>query len=263
MNTASIERGEESGFVSGADRSVVWDRRRLAEPHAQTDKARRVRRMFDAIAPTYELINTVASAGRDRYWRREAVCLARLQEHDPVLDVGCGTGDLARAFAAARPSPRIVVGVDFSHEMLIRALSAGGSIRWCQADALRLPFADETFVVVSCAFTIRNFQDLEAGLSEMYRVMRRGGRLVILEFCLPPNRLLRAAYWMYFDGLMPLAASWLSGDRTGAYRYLPRSVLSFAECAAVARQLADVGFVQVQVRRRTCGIVAVYVASKP
>jgi len=252
--------------VSKADKRakiVLWDRRRLAQPHAQQDKAWRIRRMFDAIAPRYRLINKLASAGRDEYWRREAVRLARLGRNERVLDVGCGTGDLAAAFAEARPRPDLIVGIDFSHDMLVQAARQIAGVPWCEADALRLPFADQTFTVVSCAFVIRNFQDLQAGLAEMFRVLRRGGRLVILEFRLPENRWWRAVYWAYLSGLMPLAASWLSADRTGAYRYLPRSVLCFPGCAEVARRLRQAGFAHVEVQALTFGIVAAYVGVRP
>lgn len=240
---------------------AVWDDGRLADPHAQPDKADRVRRMFDAIAPTYELVNTLASGARDAGWRREMVRLADVRADDVLLDVACGTGDVARAFAAADVRPERILGLDFSSAMLERAASRGVSGgAFVQADALRLPVADAGVSIVSCAFGVRNFTDLRAGLAEMARVLRPGGRAVILEFTVPRNRLFRWMYFFYANRLMPLLATWISRDRTGAYRYLPRSVLSFPSTAEVVAAFQSVGFGEVGVHPLTCGIVAVYVA---
>ncbi|MCA9255646.1 MAG: class I SAM-dependent methyltransferase, partial [Phycisphaerales bacterium] len=141
-----------------AGKPLIWDESRLADPHAQPDKARRVQSMFDGIAPTYERVNRVLSAGRDAYWRRRAVELSGIQSTDEVLDIACGTGDFARAFAAARPTR--VVGADFSAGMLALAANRPAPGEWCRADALVLPFVDASFDVVSCAFGVRNFQNL-------------------------------------------------------------------------------------------------------
>lgn len=256
----------------------VWTPKALESPHQTPDKARRVRRMFDTIAPRYELVNTVCSAGRDAYWRRRAVELARVTAVDEVLDVGCGTGDFARAFAAA--GPRLVVGCDFAHAMLLQATAAtapggngsaeeqacrrepGPALTWCEGDALHLPFRSESFTIASCAFGVRNFQDLDRGLGEMYRVLRPGGRAVILEFTRPANRLLRVVYEFYAGRVMPVTATWLSGDRSGAYRYLPKSVVSFVSSSEMRRKLESVGFTCNAVKPLTFGVVTVYVAAR-
>jgi len=242
-------------------RTLVWDTARLADPHAQPDKADRVRQMFDAIAPTYELVNTVASGARDARWRREMVRLAAVRSDDVLLDVACGTGDVARVFAAAQPRPARVIGLDFAGAMLARAAGRpiiGGS--FIRGDALRLPLADASLSLVTCAFGIRNFNDLRAGLAEMARVLRPGGRAIVLEFCLPRRRLLRAAYLFYANRVLPRLATWISRDSTGAYRYLPRSVISFPDSGAVAAAFRSAGFAEVGIHRLTWGVVAVYVA---
>lgn len=244
---------------------LVWDDQRLRDPHRQSDKARRVQAMFDEIAPTYERVNRVLSAGRDAYWRRRAVVLARITHEDRVLDLACGTGDFARAFAAAGPAG--VVGCDFAQRMLAQAIVRRGSthstvIRWCAADALALPFADGAFTVASCAFGVRNWQDLDCGLREMYRVLRPGGRAVILEFSMPRTPLVGPLYRFYFRYVLPRVATWISRDRSGAYRYLPASVGTFVEGAGMMQALKSAGFSRVTQRRLTLGIVTVYVAGK-
>jgi len=220
--------------------------------------------MFDAVAPTYELVNTLTSFGRDAYWRRRAVELARISAKDRVLDVACGTGNLARAFTAARPKPATVVGTDFSRGMLgLTPGSPNGRIRYCQADALLLPFADREFTVASCAFGIRNFENLAAGLAQMHRVLAPGGRVVILEFSLPSLPIVNHAFIFYFKTILPWFASLISRDQTGAYRYLPRSVLGFENRQQIVEQLERVGFAQVEVHPLTFGIAVVYLATKP
>lgn len=243
---------------------LLWDRGRLASPHAQSDKSIRVRRMFDAIAPTYERVNSLFSLGRDRTWRKRSVASSQPTRDDRVLDIACGTGDLARAFRRHPNRPRTVVGCDFSRGMLEEAAGrdGGGDIRWLTADALALPFASSSFNVTSCAFGVRNFADLDAGLREMHRVLVPGGRAVILEFTRPANRAIRCAYELYAMRVMPLAATLVSGDRTGAYRYLPRSVVSFPDARAMCRRLSAAGFETVTATAMTLGIVTVYVATK-
>ena len=266
--------------MSGGTGGSIWDRERLVAPHGHTDKAWRVRTMFDAIAPTYELINTLASAGQDRFWRREMVRLAGVRSDDVLLDVACGTGDVVRVFAAGdrhgvRPS--LILGVDFSTNMLrfaadrsgnaARAEARGSSsgereAAFLKADALRLPIADHAVSIVTCAFGIRNFQDLDVGLGEMYRVLCPGGRAVILEFGVPTRPVLRHLYLCYATRLMPMLAAWISRDHTGAYRYLPRSVLSFPGSKMIASRLQAAGFSRVSVHPLSWGIVAIHVAAK-
>lgn len=245
------------------ERPALWDDARLADPHTQPDKAQRIRQMFDAIAPTYERVNTLASGARDAAWRREMVRLADVRSTDILLDVACGTGDVARAFAAGAVRPARIVGLDFAGQMLrqavLRPISAG---HFVQGDALKLPLADASATLVTCAFGVRNFSSLVAGLTEMRRVLKPGGRAVVLEFGVPANRLFRGLYHFYANQLMPRLATWLSRDATGAYRYLPRSVVSFPDRAAVEATFRAAGFGPVAVHPLTFGIVAIYVARR-
>src|SRR5262249_34385866 len=223
-------------------------------------KADRVRRMFDAIAPTYELVNHVTSAGRDRAWRRRAVELSGVRPGDRVLDLACGTGDLARAFAADGAH---VVGADFAANMLsVASARPMERLCWCRGDALALPFASGAFSLVSCAFGVRNFQNLGAGLREMRRVLRPHGRVVIIEFGMPPGVVLQGAYRFYFQRVLPRLAAWISRDRSGAYDYLPRSVQTFAGDREMLAALRDAGFERAEARRMTFGIAWIYVATR-
>ena len=240
----------------------LWDDERLADPHSQNDKAVRVRRMFDDIAPTYERVNTLASAGRDRAWRRETVRLAEVKPADRVLDIACGTGDLTEAFARAGACR--IVGIDFASQMLLRALEcAAGGAGCIQGHALRLPCAALTFDITCVALSVRNFQDLEKGLGEMHRVLKPGGRAVILEFSMPVQPVLRGLYQFYFVKILPRLATWVSGDRTGAYNYLPSSVRTFVTPTQLIELLKKVGFSSAQATSRTCGIVHIVRADKP
>lgn len=240
----------------------AWTSELLDAPHDVPDKASRVRGMFNAIAPRYELVNALCSGGLDAGWRRHTVRQSSVTSDDDVLDIATGTGDLARAFA--RAAPRSIVGMDFAHEMLTLAHrdATGGVDRWCEADALRLPFRDASFSITSCAFGVRNFRDLDAGLAEMHRVLKPGGRAVILEFTRPKNALARACYELYSTRFMPLFAAWLSGDRSGAYRYLPKSVVSFLDATQMCDRLREVGFSEARATPLTMGVVTVYVATK-
>ena len=247
----------------------AWTPELLDAPHEAPDKAGRIRRMFNHIAPTYELINSICSVGRDAVWRRKAVECASVRSDDEVLDIACGTGDFARAFASA--GARAVVGCDFAHEMLIRAAASHRRLTghregciplWCEADALRLPFRPGSFSITSCAFGVRNFEDLDAGLAQMFRVLKPGGRTVILEFTRPRNRTARRLYEFYSDRLMPFAATLISHDKSGAYRYLPRSVVSFLDAGQMCTRLHSAGFGRVTATPLTMGIVTVYVATR-
>lgn len=242
-------------------RPVAWTDDMLRDPHAVPDKGQRVRSMFNGIAPRYELINSLFSLGRDAAWRKKAVRLAEITPDDEVLDVACGTGDFARAFH--RAGPKRVVGCDFAHDMLVRAADReDGPTQWCEADALHLPFRDGTFSVTSCAFGVRNFEDLDQGLRELHRVLRPGGRTVILEFTEPRNRAIRLLNSLYAKRFMPVAASWISGDSNGAYRYLPKSIESFLSAGELRDRLLAAGFARVQKKPMTMGIVTIYVGRR-
>lgn len=247
-----------------ATSAQVWDAPALRDPHAQADKATRVETMFDAIAPTYERVNAVVSLGQDARWRRRAVALAGVRSGDVVLDVCCGTGDMIRAFAAGAPAPRFIVGLDFAANMLRAGVYAGlaAPMALVRGDALRLPLAHASVDVVSCAFGVRNFQDLAAGLGEFRRVLRPGGRAVILEFALPENALIRLGYRFYCERILPILAAWISRDRSGAYKYLPQSIRTFERRGAMLDRLRAAGFADVCAVPLNLGGVVIYRADR-
>ncbi|RMF78582.1 MAG: bifunctional demethylmenaquinone methyltransferase/2-methoxy-6-polyprenyl-1,4-benzoquinol methylase UbiE [Planctomycetota bacterium] len=238
----------------------VWDDAALADPHGRSDKAARVERMFDAIAPTYERVNALASLGQDARWRRRAVARADVRASDIVLDLCCGTGDMIRAFARGSPAPRAILGIDFSQQMLAAGSYDGirTPISLCRADALRLPLRDATVDVVSCAFGVRNFQDLDAGLREIRRVLKPSGRVVLLEFATPENPVLRWGYRLYTQAVLPRLGAWISRDASGAYRYLPQSIQTFARRGEMLDRLRTVGFAQVAADTMNFGSVVIY-----
>ncbi len=253
--------GPASGeHVDGSDAASnvapAWDRDHLqGDPHAAADKPTRVRAMFAAIARSYDLNNRVHSLGRDQFWRRAAVRIASLAPNDTVLDVACGTGDLAMAFGDGGASR--VIGVDFTVEMLAIARDKA-AIPYAAGDAMRLPVADASVDVVSIAFGIRNVAAPNVAIGEFHRVLRPGGRLVVLEFSQPASRWLRSLYGFYFNHILPRTAALIARDRSGAYRYLPRSVDTFLDREQLQRLMHDAGFVDVTLKPLTFGIAVCY-----
>jgi demethylmenaquinone methyltransferase / 2-methoxy-6-polyprenyl-1,4-benzoquinol methylase len=210
-----------------------------------------VRTMFDRIAPVYDAMNHAMTAGLDRRWRNETA-RAVVSPGDRVLDACCGTGDLALADLKAGGR---VTGIDFSERMLERARAKSSEVEWVQGDALALPFADGSFDGATVGFGARNLDDLEAGLRELRRVLRPGGRLGILEIT-RPRGLLRPFYKLWFDGLIPLAGKLLPGG--SAYTYLPASVRRFPEAKEFAELMQSAGFERVGYRLFAGGIVALH-----
>ncbi len=246
----------------------VWDETQLANPHSEADKSDRVNAMFDAIADSYDLNNRLHSLWRDQSWRRRAVRLAGITPgRDAVVDVACGTGDLSLAFAAAGPAS--VIGIDFVPRMI--KLAQEKAARYARpvtpefriGDALNLDLPDACCDVVSIAFGIRNVLDPQRAINEFRRILRPRGRLVILEFSTPQNALMRRLYNFYFHNVMPRTATWISGDRSGAYKYLPRSVATFVTREKMIEMMQIAGFEAVTPHPMTLGICVAYVGSVP
>ena len=210
-----------------------------------------VRRMFDRIAPVYDTMNRLMTAGLDRRWRDETAA-AVVSPGDRVLDACCGTGDLAIAAAKAGGN---VIGLDFSEPMLARAREKNPDIDWVSGDATRMPFPDESFDAATVGFGVRNLDDLERGLAELRRVLKPGGRLAILEIT-RPSGLLKPFYRLWFDGVIPLAGKVLPGG--SAYSYLPASVRRFPPPEGLAKLLDEAGFDQISWRLFGGGIVALH-----
>jgi demethylmenaquinone methyltransferase/2-methoxy-6-polyprenyl-1,4-benzoquinol methylase len=215
-----------------------------------------VRGMFDRIAPVYDVMNRVMTAGLDRRWRRLAVKQV-VWPGDRVLDACCGTGDLA--VEAERQGGR-VVGLDFSEPMLERARRKSGAIEWVRGDALALPFADGEFDAATVGFGVRNLADLGGGLRELARVLRPGGKLAVLEIT-RPHGTLKPFFRLWFDVLVPLAGHVLPGGQ--AYTYLPASVRRFPGPEDLSALLVRAGFEDVRFQLLGGGIVALHVAARP
>ena len=219
--------------------------------------------MFDRIAPRYDLLNRVLSLGTDLTWRRRALDLARLPEGGRALDVGTGTGDFALALLARSPQSALVTGVDISTGMLAvaahRAARAGLGTRYPRAVASveALPFADGSFDRVTAGFVIRNVGDIPKGLREMRRVLRPGGRAVVLDLHTPTNPAIRRLHRAY-TLLSPRLAAAVGSD-PDAYRYLPRSIEAFYDLETLAGLLRGAGFIRVRFERLTFGVAAIHV----
>lgn len=241
----------------------------------EADASRRVREMFTEIAPRYDLLNHVLSFELDRLWRARAARILRpilVRADAMALDLCCGTGDLA--FALSREGKARILGADFAHTMLVRArakdavLSNSNSgptataMDFFEADALRLPFADGSFDLVTSAFGFRNLANYEAGLREIYRVLQPGGTIAILEFMEPPEGFLGDLYRWYFTKVLP-RVGWLISGHQSAYTYLPKSVARFFRPHELAGLFRSVGYESVAFEEWTMRTVALHTGVRP
>lgn len=231
-----------------------------------SEKGERIQQMFDSIAPRYDFLNRVLSFGIDRSWRRFAVKQITFSENGRILDVATGTGDVALAIAARTPGSVKIVGVDFSKEMVelgrekVQRSPFAGRITMEVAPCEALPFPDGSFDAVTIAFGIRNVVDRSQGLREMYRVLKPGGRVVILEFSTPRSKLFKTLYYFYFLRVLPVIGGLFS--KFSAYQYLPDSVLEFPPQEEFKGLMASMGFRDLKYYNLTLGIATVYVGVK-
>ena len=237
----------------------------------EADASSKVREMFTQIAPRYDLLNHLLSLQLDRLWRARTARRLKFIFDRPnalVLDLCCGTGDLALALAHAGKAR--IIGADFAHPMLVRAKektagqappanqSAASPIPFFEADALRLPFASASFDLVTSAFGFRNLANYEAGLREIQRVLKPGGAIAILEFTEPPEGLWGDFYRWYFCKVLPKIGGLISGQQS-AYTYLPKSVARFFRPSELAALLSTVGYQSIDYRVWTLGTVALHI----
>ncbi|NUZ05767.1 bifunctional demethylmenaquinone methyltransferase/2-methoxy-6-polyprenyl-1,4-benzoquinol methylase UbiE [Piscinibacter koreensis] len=230
----------------------------------ETQKARRVRGVFDSVAPKYDLMNDLMSLGLHRAWKAYTVAVANLRAGDRVLDVAGGTGDLARSFAKRVGSSGMVVHTDINEAMLRqgrdRLIDAGVVLPTLICDAERLPFANETFDLVSVAFGLRNMTHKDSALASMNRVLKPGGRLLVLEFSKVAKPLEKAYDWYSFN-VLPRIGQWVARDGD-SYRYLAESIRMHPGQAELKSMMKSAGFGHVDVHNLSAGVVALHVGIK-
>ncbi|HEY7170106.1 MAG TPA: bifunctional demethylmenaquinone methyltransferase/2-methoxy-6-polyprenyl-1,4-benzoquinol methylase UbiE [Vicinamibacterales bacterium] len=250
-----------------ADRSAARTRDVSSRAPDLSKAPDRIAGMFDAIAGRYDLLNHLLSAGIDRRWRKRAIRSLELRGNERVVDLCTGTGDLALAAVDARPPAASVLGIDFAGAMLrvglakLRARPAPAPIALVRGDATRIPVADGTADAVTIGFGIRNVERTAAACDEIFRVLKPGGRLAILEFGIPRAPAVRAVYLWYFNRVLPQIGRVVS-RHNAAYGYLPASVGAFASPDEFMTILRQSGFVRVQAIPLTLGIVYLYTGRK-
>ncbi len=233
----------------------------------------RVRRMFGEIAPRYDLLNHLLSGNVDRYWRWRTTRIVPPattgpQADAPILDLCTGTGDLALAYDRAARGKLRITAADFCPEMLQLGKAKGAKrglndrIEWVEADANSLPFASDTYQLVTAAFGLRNVSDTDAGLREMTRVCRRGGKVAVLEFTTPRWQPFKAFYGWYFRNVLPRIGQAVMRNSTAAYEYLPESVKGFYEYEQLTERMTSAGLTNVHYQPLTLGIATLYVGEK-
>ncbi len=226
------------------------------------DPAQYVQRMFSRIAPRYDLMNRLMTAGRDVAWRREVIRRAQLHPGAALLDLGAGTGDIAREALRQQPACR-AVAADFTLGMMLAGRQRGGSAPdWCGADALHLPYPDGCFDALVSGFLLRNVSHLGQALREQLRVLKPGGRWVALDTTPPGNSLLTPFIRFHMRRVIPLLGALLTGQRD-AYVYLPTTSENFLNAEALAAEIERAGFRAVRFSRKMFGVVAIHWAVKP
>lgn len=231
-----------------------------------SDKGEKIQQMFSTIAPRYDFLNRLLSFGIDRRWRTKAVQLLKYNANSRILDVATGTGDVALEIARLTPATVKITGADFCKEMVelgqekVAASPYASRIDMKVAPCEDLPFAENTFDSITIAFGIRNVIDRSLGLAEMWRVLRPGGRVVILEFSTPRSQFFRQIYYFYFLHLLPMIGGLFS--RYNAYKYLPDSVIEFPSHEEFSKIMTGAEFKNIQIHELTFGIASIYVGEK-
>lgn len=229
-------------------------------------KKEKIEKLFNNIAPDYDRLNHILSLNIDKGWRHKAVReIVDSKEPLKVLDVACGTGDFTIEIAKKAAKGSKITGIDLSEGMMSvgREKIAAAKVEAIleQGDCEALTYADNTFDRISVGFGVRNFEHLSLGLKEMFRVIKKGGKLVILELSIPSNAFIRWCYKLYFLKILPAIGGWISGDRS-AYEYLPASVLHFPAPDKFIPMLKEAGFTEVEHRALTFGICRMYICKK-
>lgn len=232
--------------------------------------------MFRQIAPRYDTMNHLLSLNIDKWWRKKAVQRLRVDGDAPILDLCCGTGDLAIAIADSVPTNIQVIGSDFCHAMLEIARdkeeertrdARGGAgrptIPFFEADSMSLPFDNDQFQCVTVGFGLRNIVDTDAGIAEMFRVCRPGGQVMVLEFSQPTLPVLKQLYGFYFSTVLPKVGQMLANNDKSAYEYLPASVGQFPCGEKLASRLREAGLTDVEYLPLTLGVATIYTGTKP
>jgi demethylmenaquinone methyltransferase / 2-methoxy-6-polyprenyl-1,4-benzoquinol methylase len=229
-------------------------------------KKEQVALMFNNISRRYDLLNTLLSFGIDRSWRKKAIALLKEDHPEYILDVATGTGEFA--FAALELHPKKITGIDIAEGMLEKGRQKLASkdpkncIELLQGDSENIPFKDNTFNAATVAFGVRNFENLEKGLLEIHRVLKPGGRLIVLEFSKPHRFPVKQLYWFYFTVILPVMGKIISKDRS-AYNYLPDSVKAFPDGKLFLERLQSAGYTSTFQKELTFGIASIYSARKP
>ncbi len=225
------------------------------------EKKNKVKRIFDSIAVRYDLLNHLLSFGIDNYWRRKALQLTKLNSESILLDVACGTGDVA--ITARKTGVKNIFGADYSHNMLTLFNKKSEWIkgRNIQMVAENIPIKDESITNITVAFGVRNFYDIQKAFDSFYQVLKQGGKATIIEFAMPKNKIFKFAYKFYFKRILPFVGGLISGDKE-AYKYLPASVEEFDEKIKLPELLHNSSFKKIEVHYLTFGITQVVIATK-
>ncbi len=230
----------------------------MTTPLEQTGKARaeHVEKMFSKIAPKYDLMNKIMTGGQDIYWRREVICRAKLDAGASLLDLGAGTGDLAREGLKQNPTIH-ALAADFTLNMMRAGRRDSDKLDWSATDALNLPFGDEVFDAIISGFLMRNVIDIPRALKEQYRALKPGGRIVILDTTKPRKNILTPLINIHLHYIIPFVGGLLTGERD-AYTYLPESTQQFLRAEELAAHMAAVGFKNINFEIKMFGTIAIH-----